>query len=66
MNQEQILEIKIQAYREGMESRLSKIISEYEERIANLRVEITVISQSIKELQEHSVSSQEDTSNVTE
>ena len=53
MENEQRLELKIQALKEGFRDRVAKILDEYEDRISELRLEITEQASQINSLSEH-------------
>ena len=52
MNETQKLELKIQALREALRERVSAVTDEYENKVADLRVELTELSMAYKELEE--------------
>lgn len=46
----QALELKLQAYKESFEQKIASTVGEYEERIADLRVELTLMNHHLQEV----------------
>lgn len=42
------LTLKLQAFKESFETKIAKTVGEYEDRIADLRVELTIMSESLQ------------------
>lgn len=51
MDSQQKYELKIQALREALRERVSAITDEYENKIADLRIELTEMALALQELQ---------------
>jgi regulator of replication initiation timing len=66
MENEQRLELKIQALKEGFRDRVAKILDEYEDKVAELRLEITEQASHVNSLSEHNQVLQQEINRLSE